>query len=126
MKPANTKKFVKDLKKEIHKLDIQINLAKTGMDIAESLGDKADYKSNKLEYDKLIVQKNIKNDLLQSTINKLPMDKMAIKSYFFERDLFLSFVLIPPISNFDSTRIITVSILLYTSPPKLMKIDTKN
>ncbi|HEP1340259.1 TPA: hypothetical protein VB430_000315 [Streptococcus pyogenes] len=78
MKPANTKKFVKDLKKEIHQLDIQINLAKTGMDIAESLGDKADYKSNKLEYDKLIVQKNIKNDLLQSTINKLPMDKMAI------------------------------------------------
>ena len=77
MKPANTKKFVKDLKKEIHKLDIQINLAKTGMDIAESLGDKADYKSNKLEYDKLIVQKNIKNDLLQSTINRLPMDKMA-------------------------------------------------
>lgn len=77
MKPANTKKFVKDLKKEIHKLDIQIDLAKTGMDIAESLGDKADYKSNKLEYDKLIVQKNIKNDLLQSTINKLPMDKMT-------------------------------------------------
>lgn len=47
------------------------------MDIAKSLGDKADYKSNKLEYDKLIVQKNIKNDLLQSMINKLPMDKMA-------------------------------------------------
>lgn len=77
MKPANTKKFVKDLKKEIHKLDIQINLAKTGMDIAESLGDKSDYTRNKLEYDKLIVQKNIKNDVLQSTINKLPMDKMA-------------------------------------------------
>lgn len=32
---------------------------------------------NKLEYDKLIIQKDIKNDLLQSTINKLPMDKMA-------------------------------------------------
>lgn len=77
MKPTNTKKFVKDLKKEIDKLDIQINIAKTGMDIAKSLGDKADYKSNKLEYDKLIVQKNIKNDLLQSMINKLPMDKMA-------------------------------------------------
>ena len=77
MKPANTKKFVKDLTKEIHKLDIQINLAKTGMDIAKSLGDKADYKSNKLEYDKLIVQKNIKNDLLQSMINKLSMEKMA-------------------------------------------------
>lgn len=70
MKPADTKKFIKDLKKEIYKLDIQIDLAK-------SLGDKADYKSNKLEYDKLIVQKNIKNDLLQSTLNKLPMDKMA-------------------------------------------------
>lgn len=74
MKPADTKKFIKDLKKEIYKLDLQIDLAKSGMDIAKSLGDKADYKSNKL---KLIVQKNIKNDLLQSTLNKLSMDKMA-------------------------------------------------
>ena len=77
MKPADTKKFIKDLKKEIYKLDIQIDLAKSGMDIAKSLGDNADYKSNKLEYDKLIVQKNIKNDILQYTLNKLPMDKMA-------------------------------------------------
>ncbi|BCP62363.1 hypothetical protein SUT328_15670 [Streptococcus parasuis] len=77
MKPANTKKFVKDLKKEIHKLDIQINLAKTGMDIAKGLGDKSDHKKNKLDYDTLVVQKKIKEDLLKSTLNKLPMDKMA-------------------------------------------------
>lgn len=77
MKPANTKKFVKDLKKEIHKLDIQINLAKTGMDIAKGLGDKSDHKKNKLDYDTLVVQKKIKEDLLKSTLNKLPMDKMS-------------------------------------------------
>lgn len=77
MKPANTKKFVKDLQKEILELDIQIDLAKNGMDIAESLGDKTEYKNNELEYDNLIVQRKIKNDLLKSTINKLPMDKMV-------------------------------------------------
>ncbi|EHY94952.1 hypothetical protein SPAR2_1951 [Streptococcus pneumoniae GA02270] len=35
MKPADTKKFIKDLKKEIYKLDLQIDLAKSGMDIAK-------------------------------------------------------------------------------------------
>ena len=50
MTPTNTKKFIKDLNKEIHKLDIQINLAKTGMDIAKGLGDKSDHKKNKLDY----------------------------------------------------------------------------
>ncbi|VIQ27113.1 Uncharacterised protein [Streptococcus pneumoniae] len=29
MKPADTKKFIKDLKKEIYKLDLQIDLAKS-------------------------------------------------------------------------------------------------
>ncbi|TVX72014.1 hypothetical protein AZK40_09445 [Streptococcus pneumoniae] len=77
MKPADTKKFIKDLKKEIYKLDLQIDLAKSGMDIAKSLGDKADYKSNKLEYDKFIVQKKIKNNVLQTTLNKISMDNKA-------------------------------------------------
>ena len=38
---------------------------------------KSDHKKNKLDYDTLVVQKKIKEDLLKSTLNKLPMDKMS-------------------------------------------------
>lgn len=44
MKPANTKKFIKNLQKEIYKLDIQIGLIKTDMNINKSLGNENDYK----------------------------------------------------------------------------------
>nr|DAP63291.1 MAG TPA: hypothetical protein [Caudoviricetes sp.] len=38
---------------------------------------------------------------------------------------FFDFYQIPPILNFHTPKIITVSILLYTSPPKMTKIDTR-
>lgn len=77
MKRSNVRQSAIDTQKEIIKLDALIELSKTDMALSVAQGDKRGFKKSKLEYDNLIVQKQIKEDLLEKITKGFLMDKMV-------------------------------------------------